>query len=213
VIDRLLGHEREPRSVADLRDRPLNYDPGRIEEYRRDERWHHDDVRQPLPSEPPGEPVPGGSFETARRLMRDYAFAEGSAVEAIFDRGGDLQGRDMLLRARIFRVLRFNFGVRVGDVVDRDDEVDGRRVCVWGWHYGTLDGHLERGQMDYQVWKWRDSGEVEFRIGAVSQRARIANPVLRLGVILFARRQQLRFYRHVCARMALLVPAQMARDA
>jgi hypothetical protein len=208
VIDRLLGHEREPRSVADLRDRPLNFDPARIDEYRRDGRWHHDDLRQPLPPEPPGEPLPGGSFEVARRLVRDYAFAEGSAIKAVFGRNGELEGRDMLLRAKIFG-LHFNFGVRVGEIVDRLDDVDGRPVRIWGWNYRTLDGHLERGQMDYQVWKWLDSGEVEFRIAAVSSRARVANPLLKLGVLLFARREQRKFYRHVCAWMAQIVPAEL----
>jgi uncharacterized protein (UPF0548 family) len=210
VIDRLLGHEREPRSVADLRDRPLNFDPGRIAEYRPDAGWHHDDYRQALPTEPPGEPLPGGSFEVAMRLMRDYAFAEGSAIKAVFERGGGLEGRDMLLRARILGV-RFNLGVRVGEVADRRDEVDGRPVRIWGWNYRTLDGHLECGQMEYEVWKWLDTGEVEFRIAAVSRRARIANPLLKLGVILFARREQLRFYRHVCDRMARTVDAELAR--
>ena len=209
MIDRLLAHEREPRGLADLRDRPLNFDPGRIAEYRRDSGWHHDDLRQPLPPEAPGEPLPGGSFEVAKRLMRDYEFAEGSAVQAVFERDGELEGRDMLLRASILG-LHFNFGVRVGDIVDRRDQVDERPVRVWGWNYRTLDGHLERGQMDCQVWKWLDSGEVEFRIAAVSSRARVANPLLRLGVLLFARREQLKFYRHVCDRMARIVPAELA---
>jgi hypothetical protein len=65
--------------------------------------------------------------------------------------------------------------------------------------------------MEYEVWKWLDTGEVEFRIAAVSRRARIANPLLKLGVILFARREQLRFYRHVCDRMARTVDAELAR--
>jgi uncharacterized protein (UPF0548 family) len=209
VIVRLLGHEREPRGVADLRDRPLNFDPGRIAEYRHARGWHHDDLRQPLPPEPPGEPLPGGSFEVAKELMREYAFAEGSAIKAVFERDGELEGRDMLLRARILG-LRFNFGVRVGEIVDRRDVIDGRPVRIWGWNYRTLDGHLERGQMDYQVWKWLDSGEVEFRIASVSSRARVANPLLRLGVLVFARREQRKFYRHVCARMARIVPAELA---
>ncbi len=63
--------------------------------------------------------------------MRDYRFAEGSAIEAVCERGGALEGRDMLLTARVFR-LPFNFGVRVGAVIDRTDEVDGRPVRVWG---------------------------------------------------------------------------------
>ena len=130
-------------------------------------------------------------------------------IGAVFQRGGALEGRDMLLKARLFR-LPFNFGVRVGEVVERADEIDGRPVRVWGWNYRTLDGHLERGQMDYQVWKWLDTGEVEFRIAAVSHRARIGNPIVWIGVVLFARREQRKFYRHVCAKMAVLVPREMS---
>jgi hypothetical protein len=208
ALDGLLGHPREPRSLADLTDRPLNFDPARVAEYTAEDGWHHDDFRAPLPSEPPGDPVPGGSFEVAGRLMNDYRFAEGSAIQAVFEHGGPLEGRNMLLKARLYGIP-FNFGVRVGDVVDRTDDIGGRPVRISGWNYRTLDGHLERGQMDYQVWKWLDTGEVEFRIASVSHRARIGNPLLWAGVVLFARRQQLRFYRHVCARMAMLVPREM----
>ena len=35
----------------------------------------------------------------------------------------------------------------------------GRPVRIWGWSYRTLQGHLEMGQMDYEVWKWLDDGE------------------------------------------------------
>ena len=83
----------------------------------------------------------------------------------------------MLLEAR-FLGLRFRFGVRVEGVVDETCEADGRMIRVWGWSYRTLQGHLEMGQMDYEVWKWLDSGEVEFRIHVVSRPARIPPPLL-----------------------------------
>jgi hypothetical protein len=60
-------------------------------------------------------------------------------------------------------------------------EVDGRRARVWGWNYHTLEGHLEIGQMDWEVWKWLESGEVEFHVHSVSLTARIANPLIRVG--------------------------------
>ena len=67
--------------LAALGSKPLNFD-------RADAgapAWHRDDYRQPLPPERPGLPEPGGSWETARRLSRDYAFADPSLVEAHFD--------------------------------------------------------------------------------------------------------------------------------
>ena len=44
--------------------------------------------------------------------------------------------------------------------------------------------------MDYEVRKWLDTGEVEFRIAAVSHRARVGNPLVRLGFGLLGRREQ-----------------------
>jgi uncharacterized protein (UPF0548 family) len=211
-LEWLLGFPGEPRTVADLHGRRYNFDPARLRELVVEQGWHHDDYRQPLPAEPPGEPVPGGTFEQARALMRDYRFADGSAVHAIYEQDAALEGRDMLLVAR-FLGLDFRLGVRVGEVVDETREEDGRPVQVWGWNYRTLRGHLERGQMSYEVWKWLDTGAVEFRIAAVSHRARVRNPLVRIGFGLLGRREQLKFYRHTCARMAALTAAHARRPA
>jgi uncharacterized protein (UPF0548 family) len=125
-------------------------------------------------------------------------------VRASFRHDGPLEGRDMLLEVH-FWGLRFPVGVRVGAVIDETRVVDGTDVRVWGWGYGTLQGHLEVGQMDYEVWKWLDTGAVEFRVHVVSRPGRIPNPIVRLGFRLFGRREQMRFARRSCERMALLV--------
>jgi uncharacterized protein (UPF0548 family) len=211
-LERLLGFPDEPRTVEDLRGRGYNFDPARLRAIVAEEHWHHDDRRQPLPPEPPGPPVPGGTFEHAQALMRAYAFADGSAVHAIFEQDAPLEGRDMLLVGR-FVGLDFRLGVRVGGVVDEERVEDGRPVRVWGWFYRTLRGHLERGQMNYEVWKWLDTGEVEFRIAAVSHRAKVGNPLVRLGFALLGRREQLKFYRHTCQVMAARTAAAAAGAA
>ena len=211
-LERLLGYADEPRTVDDLRDRGYNFDPARLADLVAAQGWHHDNRSQALPREPPGEPVAGGSFERAVALMRDYAFAEGSAVRAIFQADAPLEGRDMLLIGR-FVGLDFRLGVRVNHVVDARRDEDGRAVRVWGWSYGTLRGHLERGQMSYEVRKWLDTGEVEFRIAAVSHRARVANPLVRLGFGLLGRREQVKFYRHTCEVMARRTAAAVAAPA
>ena len=192
-LERLLGFPGEPRTVADLRGRGYNFDPRRLRELVASEHWHHDDCRPPLPPEPPGEP-------------------DGSAVRAIFQEDAPLEGRDMLLVGR-FLGLDFRLGVRVGEVTDEVREEGGRPVRVWGWNYRTLHGHLERGQMDYQVWKWLDTGEVEFRIAAVSRKARVGNPLVRIGFGVLGRREQLKFYRHTCAQMAALTARRTGRAA
>jgi uncharacterized protein (UPF0548 family) len=210
-LERLLGYAGEPRTVGDLRGRGYNFDPRRLRELVASEHWHHDDYRQPLPPEPPGEPVAGASFEIAQQLMRDYAFADPKIVRAVFDPAHALADRNMLLQAR-FGPLRFFAGCRVRAVVDEARTVEGRAVRVWGWSYGTLEGHLERGRMDFAVWKWLDDGAVEFRIHVVSRRANVGNPIIRLGLRLVGRREQRRFARHACERMATLVAAALARQ-
>jgi uncharacterized protein (UPF0548 family) len=195
---------RARRQLRDLSDRSLNF---AVEELPTDEEspgWHIDDHCQPLPAEPPGPPVEGGPFDAACRLLDRYAMADPAIVRAAFHADAPLPGRDMMLEGR-FLGLRFPLGVRIGEVVDRDRTLGGRLVRVRGWGYRTLEAHLERGQMDWEIWKWHDTGAVEFRLHAVSQAAPIANPVVRLGFRLFGRRTQLRFVHQVLARMNQLV--------
>jgi uncharacterized protein (UPF0548 family) len=205
---------REPRArraLEDLHAKPLNFDATRMVDFSAERGWRTDDYRQSLPGEPAGPPLPDGSWEAARRLMRDYEFADPKIVRAIYYDDARFEQRDMLLELR-FHGLRFHAGVRIGGTRDETTVIDGRRVRVWGWNYGTLHGHLEMGQMDFEVWKWLDTGAVEFRIHAVSRPAAIRNPIIRLGFRLFGRRQQLRFARHACQRMAELVIAELAPE-
>ena len=143
--------------------------------------------------------------------MRDYEFADPAIVRAVYAEDSPFETRDMLLEGRFYG-LRFHFGVRVGGLVDEETAVDGRPVRRWGWNYRTLQGHLEMGQMDYEVRKWLDSGEVDFRIHAFSRPAHIPNPVIRLGFRVFGRRVQRRFARHACQRMARLTAARAVPD-
>ena len=199
-------HDRAAReALGQLHDKPLNFDLAEQASFGPETGWHIDDYYQPLPGESPGPPEPGGTWERARELMLDYEFADPRQVRAIYAENSELEGRDMLLEVRFWRVIRLRFGVRVGAVVDRTSSEDGRQVRIWGWAYRTLQDHLEMGQMDYQVWKWTDSGEVEFRIHVVSRPASIPNPVIRLGFRLFGRREQIRFARRACERMACLL--------
>ena len=200
---RSLGNPEVRRVLDELHDKGLNFDLGN-----RDGDWLSDDYCQPLPPEPPGPPVPGGSWEVAQRLMRNYEFADPSIVRAVYHPDRPLEDRDMLLEVRFYG-LRFRFGVRVGGVVDETLDVDGRKVRVWGWNYRTLQGHLEMGQMDYEVWKWLDTGEVEFHTCRFSRRARAGNPIVRLGVRMFGRAQQVKFAKRACERMASLTAAEL----
>jgi uncharacterized protein (UPF0548 family) len=202
--ERRLGDPQSLEALRALQDKRLNFDLVGRDAMTREAGWTVDDYRQPLPAERPGPPVPDGTWERTRELMLDYEFADPKIVRVVYAPDSPLEGRDMLLEAR-FLGLRFRFGVRGEGVVDETCETDGRMVRVWGWSYRTLQGHLEMGQMDYELWKWQDSGEVEFRIHVVSRAARIPNPIVRLGFRIFGRRQQVRFARRACERMACLL--------
>jgi uncharacterized protein (UPF0548 family) len=205
--DRPLTPERARALLDDLRERPVNFDPGAVGSPPRDSGWHVDDLTQPLAAEPAGAPVPGGTWETAGALMRRYEVADPAIVRAFYDEDEPLEGRTIVLELR-FRGLRFAVGVRVGAVYDERRTVDGRPARVAGWNYRTLEGHLEIGQLAWEVWKWEDSGAVEFHIHAFSRAAPTDSLVVRAGFALFGRREQLRFYRRACARIAALTAAR-----
>jgi uncharacterized protein (UPF0548 family) len=170
--------------------------------------WRRDDMVEPLPSEASGPPVAGGSWQVARRIMERYQLADPGIVSATYDESAPLAGRDMLLRIS-FKGLRFRVGVRVDQEYEETRELDGREVLVFGWSYVTLEGHFEEGRMHYEVWKWLDTGDVEFHLRAVSRPARSGPLPIRLGFRLFGRTQQLRFYRQICRRLRRLTEAEL----
>jgi uncharacterized protein (UPF0548 family) len=210
--DRPLTADRARARLAELRGRRLNFDPERVGHPTAAQGWHVDDLRQPLPHEPPGPPRPGESWDVARHLMRHYEIADPSIVRAFYDDSEPLEGRTMLLELRFWR-LRFPVGVRVGEAYDERRDVGSRAARVSGWNYRTLEGHLEIGQMAWEVWKWEDTGAVEFRIHAFSRAAPTDSVLVRVGFRLFARREQLRFYRHACAQMRSLTVAGLSPQA
>ena len=181
----------------------VNFTPMSWEQADADPAWQADRRSIDLPSEPPGPPVEGGPFAVARALLWTYEVADPALVRAVYDAAVPLDGRDMLLVGR-FAGLRFPMGVRVGGVVDGPDVDGGAAVHRFAWHYRTLQGHLERGHMDYEVVKEIASGRVSFRLAAYSQRGPIANPVVRAGFAVFGRRTQLRFYTRALERMRRL---------
>ena len=212
MLDRLLlGQPRNPRqALAELRRRGLNFDVSRRTEYTPQNGWHVDDVRQALPPEPPGAPTPGGSWETARAIARNYDFADPSIVRGVFDHDEPLEQRTMLLILHFHR-LRIYVGVRVGDVYDEEGRLDGRRGRVFGWNYRTLEGHVEQGEMKWEVWKFPETGDVLFRVSSFSRPAARSNLLVRIGFRLFGRREQLRFLALTANRMARLTEKQLAR--
>jgi hypothetical protein len=144
-------------------------------------------------------------------LSRSYAFADPSLVEARYDPGVPLERREMLL---ILHALgaRIYAGVRVGSAGEDVRNEHGREAHVFFWNYRTLEGHIEAGQRDFEVWKWLDSGNVEFRTHAVSRPAN-TNTVVKLGFRLLGRHKQVEFGRRACRRMALLSEASLRQPS
>jgi uncharacterized protein (UPF0548 family) len=196
---------RSDRALAALRDVELNFEPRPVEAYTTAGGWHVDTASQRLPAERPGDPEPGGPWEIARRLVADYRIADPAIVRATWDPAAPLLGRDILLELRLWRLVSVRAGVRVTRVWDEPRVVTGRDARVFGYEYATLDGHVEMGRMDYEVYKWRDDGAVEFRLHAHSRASHQGAPWVRLGFRLFGRREQLRFYARCCERIARLV--------
>ncbi len=200
------------RRLAALADVPVNYDPAALDLTDPPAGWHVDDRCQALPSEPPGEPQADGSWAIARRLIQGYEFADPSLVRAHYDHEAPLQGRTMLLELRALNLVSVHVGVRVVHVYDEVRSRDGRDARVFGWAYRTLEGHVEMGQMDWQVWKWRDSGEVQFRVHAVSRPAAIANPVIRIGFWLLRGHERAVFLTSTDTRMRSLTELALSRE-
>jgi uncharacterized protein (UPF0548 family) len=200
------------RRLAQLAHEPVNYDADRLDPDRPPARWLVDDRCQALPGEPPGEPVDEGSFEIAARLIRGYEFADPSIVRAFYDPEAPLRGRNMLLELRALGLLSIHAGVRVVEVYDDTRQIQGRPVRVFGWSYRTLHGHVEEGQMDWQVWKWTDTGAVEFHVHAVSRPAPIPNLIVRLGFLLVRRHERALFLDSTQRRMRVLTEAGLKAE-
>lgn len=200
--------------LAELATTPVNYDADALDPAHPPPGWNVDRRRQPLPAEAPGEPVAEGSWEIARRLIRGYEFADPSLVRAHYDHDHPLQGRTMLLELRALNLVRVYVGTRVVAVYDEVRTAEaGRAARVFGWAYRTLEGHVECGEMDWQVWKWLDSGEVEFRVHAVSRTAHIPNPVVRIGFALLKGRERTLFLDSTTSRMLSLTRAALESEA
>ncbi|WP_201983984.1 DUF1990 domain-containing protein [Hymenobacter rubidus] len=188
----------------------VNYDFSRQSEYTSATGWRLDDYATDLPAETPGPPEAADSFAAAQDVLRRYAFPPPDLITGIFNPDGPLENRIMVLRAQ-FLFFKFYFGVRVSEVTDeqaRDTPNGPERV--WGYGYRTLEGHFERGQIDFTIHKNLNSGAVQFRIHAVSQPGRIRNPFYWVGFKLFGRRLQRKFARESLRRMKELVAAKLA---
>jgi uncharacterized protein (UPF0548 family) len=208
----LQGPPKVRRRVAELAGKRLNFNPKSLPEASSAGGWTVTDLCQPLPTEPPGMPLSDGSWAIARRLMRGYEFADPSIVRAYYDPDAPLEGRNMLLKLQALGLAHLFVGVRVGEIYEQTRGLDGRDVRVWGWNYRTLEGHVEVGQMDWEVWKWLDDGTVEFRVHAISRPASIPNPLVRVGFRVLRGPERRAFLESTTRRMRVFTELALARE-
>lgn len=201
----------DERSLAALAGRAVNFHPRELAAPIDRRGWKIDEMIEPLPHEKPGPPEAGGSWLVAKRIMNRYQLADPRLVTAVFSRSAPLSGRDMLLKVH-YGMLSFEVGVRIGDVGEQTENLHGREVLRYSWAYRTLEGHFEQGEMRYELCKWLDTGDVEFRLYAVSRPARSGPLLSRAGFRLVGRNQQLRFYRQVCRRLKRLTESQLETE-
>lgn len=200
--------QRHARRLEHLATLPANFDPSQREVFTEENGWHLDAYEADLPRESPGPPARHGPWHIACRLVRNYAFPDPQIVTGIYLPGRPLEERVMLLEAR-FLFLTFYFGVKIGQVIDETRETEDGPVRVWGYSYQTLEGHFEKGEMTFEVWKFLETGAVQFRIHAYSQPDRIRNPFYRIGFKLFGRTMQKKFAHRALERMQQFVAEEV----
>ncbi|RFP65787.1 DUF1990 domain-containing protein [Hymenobacter lapidiphilus] len=199
--DRTALTARQQARLAAYTDAGYNFDPDRLADYTATTGWRVDDYETELPAEAPGPPAERGSWAAAREVLRRYSFPPPGLISGIFLPDQPLEQRVMVLRAQ-FLGVSFWFGVRIGGVTDEvRPRPDGGQELVWGYNYRTLEGHFERGQIEFLVHKDLTTGRVWCHIHAVSQTGRIRNPFYWLGFRLFGRPLQVRFSRQSLQRL------------
>ncbi|MES3034338.1 MAG: DUF1990 family protein [Gemmatimonadota bacterium] len=171
--------------------------------------WHLDAREAPLPSEEPGPPMKDGPFAAACAILTQYTFPPSRLIRGRFDPAAPLANRAMLLTAR-FLWMTFELPVRVSRVIDLTRDGRDGKEYAWGYSYQTLAGHLERGEITFEIVKQLATGAVAFRIHSFSQTGHIANLVHRVGFRIVGRRLQQRFAEESLRNMQLQVGAAVA---
>mgnify|MGYP003869298879 CR=1 FL=1 len=166
--------------------------------------WHVDAREIALPSEAPGAPEPEGAFAVASRVLLEYGFTPQRLIRGTFDPQAPLALRPMLLTAT-YLWMTFELAVRVTRVIDERRVGAHGEEQVWGYSYQTLAGHLERGEITFELTKHIASGQVVFRIHSYSQTGHVPNLLHRIGFRLVGRRLQKRFAEESLQNMRRLV--------
>ena len=174
--------------------------------------WQVDAREIQLPAEPPGPPLKDAAFSIACSILSDYSFPPPRLIRGRFNPSSPIEGRAMLLTAT-YLWMRFELPVRVSRVIDETRNGAAGSEYAWGYSYQTLAGHIERGEITFEIIKNLASGAVRFRIHSFSQTGHIANPIHRIGFRIVGRRLQARFTVESLRNMQRLVAGALATRA
>jgi uncharacterized protein (UPF0548 family) len=144
----------------------------------------------------------------ACEIVQAYTFPPSNLIRGRFDPAAPLENRAMLLTAR-YLWMTFELPVRVSRVIDVTREGAKGTESAWGYSYQTLAGHIERGEITFEIVKRIATGDVAFRIHSFSQTGHIANIVHRIGFQLVGRHLQRRFAEESLQNMQLLIGAKV----
>lgn len=190
--------------LEELSKRKVNYDLERVHEYTVQNGWNIDSYTAELPPESPGAPEQGGPWKIAQDVLINYEFPDPNILTGFFSPDDDLLQRVMLLKAK-FWWFTFEFGVRISRVIDEVRQTENGPARVWGYSYQTLEGHWEMGEITFEIFKYEQSGSVEFHINAYSKTGHIPNIFYRIGFAIFGRNLQVKFSKRALERMQELV--------
>lgn len=162
--------------------------------------WRRYYTESVIGREAPGDVVPGGAFEIAKRAIAEYQFSDPGIVMGHFSPKDPVEGRTMALEIKIFG-LHYLCGVRIGAVRNSqgDDET------VYAFRYDTLEGHMEVGSEWFTLTKRHKTGEVWFRISASWKPGKFPNWWSELGFHVLAHRYQLAWHRLAYLRLRDIV--------
>lgn len=196
------SYESQLNALAELK---YNFEQDQQQLFTENLGWKVDHYCSHVTDEPPGPPLDCGPFARAKEILRTYRFPPPAIIKGIFQPDLQLEGRNMLLKAR-FLGFTFFFGTRINRVIDETRNHPTRGpVQVWGYSYRTLRGHFEMGEISFEVLKFLEMGTIEFNISAYSKPDRIPNFFYRLGFRIFGRLLQKYFAYSSMRRMRNMV--------
>ncbi len=155
-----------------LQEKSVNFS---LESVESDKNWHCYDVQIYIGQDSSQHPV----WNQAYQILMTYQFTPPEVMCVYFDETLAPDKRDLSLNTR-FLFLRFQWGGRISQVLEDTRQTEKGLVEIRGISYQTLETHFEQGQLSSEIWKYKETGEVYFRMHAYSRIAKIKNPFYRV---------------------------------